>query len=200
MAWKLEVFDGPIPDHWEGIAHGKKTFLGWPQWPSIPPPPARKNPTSYGTVQTSAAEKLELVTPLADENEVGLEGVRLRLTVWAYKPLREVTATLEVEGGRNFITIARVDAWPVDPHINPVTRRKIGLSALPSKIDGHHVHRFGDNAKLGISAFAPYGNLPIAASIPDALHSFRDFLRTVSKEFRIKGLEQLDPPDWQVLI
>jgi hypothetical protein len=114
--------------------------------------------------------------------------------------MHEVTATLEMEGGRSFVTIARLDAWPADPHINPVSRRKVGLSQLPAQIDGHHVHRFRDNARLGISAFAPHGNLPIAAPIPDDLKSFRDFLRSVSREFRIDGLDQIDPPDWQVMI
>jgi hypothetical protein len=85
----------------------------------------------------------------------------------------EVTATLEVAGNRSFVTIARVDGWPVDPHINPVMRQHPTLRRLPAQIDGDHVHRFTDNARLGVEAFAPYANLPVAAPLPNDLESVR---------------------------
>jgi hypothetical protein len=132
--------------------------------------------------------------PLARRSGAGLEGVRLRLTAWPFRKEYDVTATLEVEGGRSFVTIGRVDAWPSDPHINSIARKHSALRHLPAQIDGHHVHRFGDNALLGRGAFAPMSNLPVAAPIEDRLQSFRDFLRIVGREFRIDGLSEFTPP------
>jgi len=111
-----------------------------------------------------------------------------------------VTATLEVAGNRSFVTIARVDGWPVDPHINPVMRQHPTLRRLPAQIDGDHVHRFTDNARLGVEAFAPYAKLPVAAPLPNDLGSFRDFLRTVAAEFNIDGADKLQAPDWRVML
>jgi hypothetical protein len=65
------------------------------------------------------------------------------------------------------------------------------------QLDGHHVHRFIDNARLGKAAFAPLGNLPAAAPLDETVGSFRDFIRVVRDEFRISGIDKCDPPDWQ---
>ncbi|MBV8752471.1 MAG: hypothetical protein JO328_06395 [Hyphomicrobiales bacterium] len=138
--------------------------------------------------------------PLGDEHGIGLEGVRLRIIAWAFRPLHEVTATLEIAGGRSFVTIARLDGWPANPHLNSMARKYSGLRHLPYQIDGDHVHRFSDNAKLGAWAFGPQANLPIAAPISGGLRSFRDFLRTLGAEFHIEGVEKIDPPDWQGML
>jgi hypothetical protein len=45
--------------------------------------------------------------PLARRSGAGLEGVRLRLTAWPFRKEYDVTATLEAEGGRSFVTIGR---------------------------------------------------------------------------------------------
>lgn len=140
-----------------------------------------------------------MVIPLADEHGIGLEGVNLRLTAWPYRPQQDVTATLEVPGGRNFVVIGRIDAWPPDPHMNARARGHPACGHLPLKIDGSHVHRFADNAALGREAFGA-ANLPLAAPVNGRLQSFRDFLRICGEEFNIDGLDQLDPPDWTVMI
>lgn len=140
-----------------------------------------------------------MIVPLADENGVGLEGVNLRLTAWPFRRLYDVTATLEVPGNRSFVTIARLDAWPIDPHMNVRARTQPGLSHLPMDIEGHHVHRFDDNAKLGMDGFGA-ANLPLAAAVTGRLQSFRDFLRILGEEFKIDGLDDLNPPDWTVMI
>jgi len=111
--------------------------------------------------------------------------------------MHEVTATLEVGGGRAAVAIARVDAWPADPHMNTVARKIAKIRALPAQIDGSHVHRFRDNARIGVRAFKPPFNLPAAAPIVEPLTSFRGFLRIVGQEFVIIGLEEFDPPPWQ---
>lgn len=54
-----------------------------------------------------------------------------------------------------------------------------------------------DNAKVGLAAFEPPGNLPVAIPLKEPLTSFRGFLRTVAEEFVIVGLDEFDPPAWQ---
>ncbi|MDC7789614.1 hypothetical protein J2S22_000947 [Rhodoplanes tepidamans] len=99
------------------------------------------------------------------------------------------------------MTIARIDAWPADPHANTLRKRLPRWRHVPSMIEGHHVHRFADNAALGAVAFEPARNLPVAMPVPGDLRSFRDFLRTVEAEFRIAGLVDIPPPDsWESLI
>jgi len=83
--------------------------------------------------------------------------------------------------------------------MNTRARGHPGCGHIPLEIDGHHVHRFEDNAKLGREAFGA-GNLPLAVPVNGRLESFRDFMRVVGEEFKIDGLDQLDPPDWTVLI
>jgi hypothetical protein len=144
------------------------------------------------------AETTDVVIPLGDETGVGLEGVRLRLSAWAYRRQHEVTATLEVAGGRrSFVNIARVDAWPADPHFNTLARKTGGLGHVPPVVEGSHVHRFEDNAKVGGKAFLPPHNLPVAVPIEEPLTSFRGFLRIVAQEFKIEGLDDFPAPQWQ---
>jgi hypothetical protein len=188
---------GKVPDEWAEKAAQQKTLMAWPDWPEVQPlATGPKVVTRRNELRTSAAETIQIVAPLGDSRE----GVRLRIVAWAFQQLREITATLEAEGNRSFVTIARLDGWPVDPHINPVRRNYPSLKQLPSQIAGHHVHRFADNARLGLEAFAPYANLPVAVPTPDDLESFRDFLRTVAAEFHIDGAENLKPPDWRVML
>jgi hypothetical protein len=190
-----------VPEAWRHIAEVKKMFLAWPSWSNVPPlPTGPRVVTRQGELHTAAAERTEAILQLADASGVGLEGVRLRLSAWAFRRMSDVTATLEVPGNRSFVCIGRVDAWPSDGHMNLKARRHPALSHLPTEIQGCHVHRFADNARMGRAAFAPDGNLPVAVPIPNGLESFRDFMRTVGAEFVIAGLDQFDPPDWQVMI
>jgi hypothetical protein len=190
----------PVPERWRQIVHAKKTIQTWPEWSEVAPLPTGKQvATSRFELHTSAAETITMSIPLADEHGVGLEGVRLHLTAWPYRKLEDLTAVLEIQGGRSFITIGRVDAWAPDGHMNVRARNYPGLGHLPPEVGQHHVHRFDDNAKLGIDAFGAE-NLPLAAPIADRLESFRDFLRVLSVEFNIHGLDQLKPPDWSGLI
>jgi hypothetical protein len=86
--------------------------------------------------------------------------------------------------------------------MNPNLRKYPSLRRFPAQIHGSHVHRFADNARLGARAFGPgpQANLPVAIEIPNELTSFREFLRLVSAEFNIDGVEGFDPPNWQVMI
>jgi hypothetical protein len=153
---------------------------------------------SKSDLHSVAAETTEVVIPLGDINGVGLEGVRLRLNAWAYRRLHEVTATLEVAGGRrSFVNIARVDAWPADPHFNTIARKIAGLRHAPPMVAESHVHRLEDNAKIGGKAFLPPHNLPVAVPVAEPLTSFRGFLRTVAQEFNIEGLDDFPAPSWQ---
>lgn len=174
-----------------------KTLLTWPGWSEPEPPPPPSKAQSKGELHSVSAERTWAVIPLADASGAGLEGVQLRLTAWAYRRMHEVTATLEVSGGRSFVTIARLDAWPSSRHMNTLIRTVPGLRHLPMAVDGCHVHRFSENAKVGRKAFEPIWNLPIVTPLDAPLTSFRGFLRTVGEEFNISGLEGFDPPAWQ---
>jgi hypothetical protein len=191
-----------IPSGWRPIVQRKKTALGWPEWSDVAAlPTGRKVRHRRDDVHTVAAEITEAVFQLADESGIGLEGVRLRLKAWAYRRHRDVTGTLEVVGGRNFVTISSIDAWPSDPHQNSFKAlRKPALRNFPGQISGCHVHRFDDNVKYGAEAFGagPEGNLPVAAAFPKDLESFRGFLRSVGAEFNIEGLDEFpSPPSWK---
>jgi hypothetical protein len=194
------VLPSDIPPEWQAIAEMPKEMLDWPRWPEVHPPAGSRVITRRDQLHTTAGQTVSVVIPLAQRGGAGLEAVRLRLTVWPFRKDYDVTATLEVEGGRSFVNIARVDGWPPDPHINAVAKRHPALRHLPAIVTGHHVHRFLDNARLGRGSFAPMGNLPVAAPLEDALQSFRDFARIVEREFRIDGLSRLTPPGWQRLI
>ena len=192
-----------VPVRWGQIAAATKTMMVWPVWPDPSLLRPKRTGSVRGELNTKAAELLEVVVSLGDEYGIGLEGVRLRMIAWAFRQLDEVTATLEVEGGRSFVAIARVDCWPADPHLNLRARKVAALKRrLPHEISGHHVHRFKDNARVGLSAFGPGpdGNLPAAAPLIEELTSFRDFLRIVAREFRIEEIEKTDPPNWHGMV
>lgn len=189
-----------VPDAWRIIASQPKTILTWPTWSEVEPLPTGKGvTTSRFELHTASAETIEMMVPLADEGGVGLEGVRLRMTAWPFRREYDLTALLEVPGNRSGIAIARLDAWAPDPHMNVRARNHPGLGHLPAIVGEHHVHRFQDNVKLGMSAFGS-GNLPLAAQVTSRLESFRDFLRVLGDEFKIDGLDQLNPPNWTVMI
>jgi hypothetical protein len=189
----------PVPEHWRTIASMAKEPLGWPVWPEIELPKPRTAQTRADLV-TKTAECTRIVIPLARVDGEGIEGVRLRITAWPFRRQYDVTATLEVEGGRSFVTIARLDAWPPDGHLNGVSRQHRNLLNVPAEVIGDHVHRFEDNATLGRSAFAPHGNLPIARAIDKPITSFKQFLATVELEFNISGLRDWPSPQWGDLI
>lgn len=190
---------------WRQIVQQRKTIIGWPSWSPVAALRSAENiRTSRDHLNTVAAEITDAVFQLADDQGTGLEGVRLRLKAWAYRRQCDVTATLEVAGGRSFVTISRVDAWPSDPHHNSYKVLKTpGLRSLPIEVSGSHVHRFDDNAKYGAAAFGagPEGNLPAATAVLNNLRSFRDFLRCVSDEFNVEGLDEFPSPEgWQGLV
>lgn len=166
-----------------------------PEWPD----PLARAGSRARELNPTGGETISVVIPLAEAGGPGLEGVRLRLTVWPFRREHEVTATLEVEGGRSFVNIARIDAWPADPHVNGRARTDSVLRRrLPPVVEGHHIHRFADNARLGREAFAPDRNLPAAAQLDQDLRGFRDFLRIIQREFGIDGLEGISaPPSWR---
>jgi hypothetical protein len=174
-----------------------KTLMSWPAWSEPDPPAPGKTVKPRAELLSVAAETTEVVIPLGTTDGIGIQGAQLRLNAWAYRRMHEVTATLEIAGGRSFVTIARVDAWPADPHMNTLARKYPNLRHLPAVVDGSHVHRFRDNARIGIKAFRPPFNLPVAIAVAEPLTSFRGFLRTVAQEFVIVGLEDFDPPQWQ---
>jgi hypothetical protein len=183
---------------WVDVARMEKMLLSWPAWSEPEPPAPGTTIKPRDELLSVAAETTEVVIPLGTIEGIGIQGAQLRLNAWAYRRMHEVTATLEMQGGRrSFATIARVDAWPADPHMNGLARKYPNLRHVPPIVDGSHIHRFRDNARIGSKAFLPPFNLPIAVPVAEPLTSFRGFLRTVAQEFVIVGLEDFDPPPWQ---
>jgi hypothetical protein len=177
MAGKTKVKQPvTVLPRWVEVAQMRKTLMSWPTWsdPEPPVPSTSGAAISRSELTSVAAEITEVVIPLGDDTRVGLQGVQVRLNAWAYRRVHEVTATLEVAGGRSFVTIARVDAWPADPHMNSIARTVPALRGWPPIIEGSHVHRFRDNARVGGKAFRPPFNLPVAMPIKE-LTSFRGF-------------------------
>jgi hypothetical protein len=196
---------GVVPVAWRKILERKKTLVGWPEWPTATPLPTGKRiRTRRDDVRTASAEDTEVLLQFVDTHGIGIEGVRLRLKAWAFHRNRDVTATLEVAVGRSFVTISRVDGWPSSPHMNArAVLKTSGLKKLPQIVERCHVHRFSDNAKIGLQAFGkgPEGNLPAAVEIPNGLGSFRQFLRMVETELSIEGLGEFPPPPgWQGML
>lgn len=192
-----------VPTEWSRIAERQKTIFDWSEWSDVVQPLPNSLPPKREELNTRAAETTDLILQLAHDQGVSIEGARLRIKAFAYRREHELTATLEVAGGRNRVTISRVDAWPSAPHRNYKARQHGALRHLPPMVDGHHVHRFKDNAKLGRSAFLPTENLPAAVLVDERLVSFRDFLRVVASEFGIAA-DDIDkiqpPPTWQLLL
>ena len=181
-----------VPQAWREVASVEKEPIGWPEW-STPEAPAvpKDGRTPRGELRSTAGARIEVVIPLAKVGGAGIEGARLRLLAHADRREWEVTATLEVEGGRSFVCIARVDAWPPDPH-KTVHRELCRRLGIPSEVESHHVHRFEDNALRGLEAFR--NGMPLARPIEGGNMSFRRFMEIVCAEFHVTGLEEFPPP------
>ena len=105
-----------IPADWQRVAEMQKEMLDWPNWPDAHlPASSRRVVTQRDELHTTAGDTIRVVIPLAEAGGPGLEAVRLRLTAWPFRREYDVSATLEVEGGRSFLNIARIDVWPADP-------------------------------------------------------------------------------------
>jgi hypothetical protein len=76
-----------VERRWAEIAAAPKTPVLWPAWSDPEPPPPSTKPMSRSDLHSVAAETTEVVIPLGDASGVGLEGVRLRLSAWAYRRL-----------------------------------------------------------------------------------------------------------------
>jgi hypothetical protein len=192
-----------IPDEWHKIAEQSKKIFDWSEWSDVAQPTFKTASPKREALNTNMGEKTDLIRQLADNQGVSILGAQLRINAFAYRREFELTATLEATGGRNGVTIARVDAWPSAPHSNYKARKHGALRHLPRLIHGHHAHRFPDNAKLGRKAFTPSENLPAAVAIDGRLTSFRDFLSVVASEFGIDA-DDMDaiqpPPTWELLL
>ena len=101
-----ELLHDPVPEFWRQAAEIEKSLLGWLSWPAPEGAPhGMRVPAGRNQLRTVAGETISAVVPLKEKSGPGLEGVRLRLTVWAFRREVDVTATLEVPDNR-FVTIA----------------------------------------------------------------------------------------------
>lgn len=179
---------------WCDLLQDQKSLFGWPSWNDIEVTrESRKAATEAGRLpfQSDMAARTELLASLADENEVAIEDCRVRLAIWKHRPLEDITATFEVFSDERWTCISRIDFLPVSPHPNRYWR-KFGLEP---EVKGSHIHGCEDNARLGMEAFAPIGNLPNARGLDKEPQSFRDICRSIEDLFVISGFE-VTTPEW----
>lgn len=183
-------------DVWREAAEKPKVIFDWPSWEANEVVRlSKKQAGSLGhkPFRSSDAERLSLLAQLADVNGPSIEGLRLRLEAWANRPMCDLTATLELLDGAQWVCLSRVDVAPYGPHSNKDWR----TLGIPPDITGSHFHAFSDNVKLGKGAFAPTGNLPAARPLGREPDSFREFVVVVGQIFNIDGSADLPCPEWQ---
>jgi hypothetical protein len=178
--------DRALVENWVAIAEMPKAIFGWPDWQTTSP---RQRKIGEGAGES---DQLVLASLLIDGSGVSLEGVELRIVVWRDRPIEDATALLQVEND-GWMPISRLDCWPYSPHTNRYWKR---LHQAPI-VEGSHIHRTQDNARLGRKAFTASENLPSAVSVDGEPQSFRDMLRLVKLYFNIDGACDLPPPQWQ---
>ncbi|RWC32342.1 hypothetical protein [Mesorhizobium sp.] len=178
--------DQLLVENWVAIAGMPKAIFGWPDWQTTSP---RQRKIGQ---EAGESDQLVLSSLLLDDSGATLEGVELRIVVWRDRPLEDATALLQVEND-GWMPISRLDCWPYSPHTNRYWRR---LHQIPI-VDGSHIHRTEDNARLGRKAFTASENLPSAVVVDSEPQSFRDMLRMVEFYFNIDGACDLPPPQWQ---
>lgn len=93
--------------------------------------------------------------------------------------------------------LGRIEFDPAGPpphHLNTMRDRTL----LP-RIEGPHYHPFAANAKIGLEALTPDGNLPVALPEDKQFWRYDDVLETVSGRFKISGFWTEDPR-WLLLL
>lgn len=184
-----------ILEEWCDLLSQPKFIFGWPDWEKIPIAQEDKvTALTAGRVplRSQSAQRVEILTQLQDENAIALEGVRLRLAAWAERYMEDMTTTLEVLYLERWVCISRIDFIPYAAHANKHWRR----FKLPAEVNGSHIHSCQNNAKLGLEAFTPRENLPVAMPLDQEPRSFREVLSVIEKEFGVSGLADLPPPEW----
>lgn len=186
----------PIPPAWTSLVKQPKHLFGWPEWiisNTWQEKPKQAKALSRRPLRSNETERLSLTAQLQNENGFNIEDTRLHIEAYKYRPQRNVSATLQILDESEWRVLARVDWAPHAPHSN-VHWRKL---ALPSQVEGSHVHGFDDNAKLGRAAFQPFSNLPVARSLDVEPRHFKHFLSFVQEAFTAQGLSAIGDPPWQ---
>jgi len=161
------------------ILEQEKTFSEWPAWV------ADSNPREG---------RLSFVTGIATGG-VSFPGFRIRGSAPQGVVGRDVVLQVEaLLGSRRWLHISRIEYKPLGGHLNPFSRRDVPRQIPPGV---SHVHGFEDNAVLGLDAFSPTSNLPIARILDPSPTSLRGFLRSAGTMLAIPDFEHIDSPPWQ---
>jgi hypothetical protein len=185
----------PKLEQWQALIEQPKTIFGWPDWSTLPVvrhSRAGAAKVGHKPFHSQEAERIEKIVQLADTNGVSIEGVRIRISAWSQLPLADVTVTFEVLDSDRWVCTSRIDFLPRSPHGN-VRWRDFDLEPV---INGSHIHTCNDNSRLGLDAFTPTENLPIAVSLTAEPVSFRDMLATVETCYNVGGFGDITPPEW----
>ncbi|NKN39327.1 hypothetical protein HFC70_23565 [Agrobacterium sp. a22-2] len=189
------IESGKKLEEWRHLIEQPKSIFAWPSWKTqkvVRENTAKAKAAERQPFYSVAAERIELLIQLMDENDISIEIVRIRLQAWTQRPMEDITATFEVLHQDRWVCISRIDFAPSAPHTN-VNWRKFRLSP---EVNGSHIHLYEDNAKLGDEAFKPSANLPNASPLQAEPQSFRDVAKEIEQHFHISGLSELPPPDW----
>lgn len=187
-------FSGKLED-WQRLVALRKTVFSWPSWVDASMyRESRKQATELGRLplQSDLAARSEMFINVADEHQIAIEDVRIRLLVWKNRPMEDITATFEIHDAVRWICVSRIDFVPPSGHANKFWR-KYGLDP---EVNTSHIHSCEDNVKLGAEAFAPLGNLPNARALDKEPESFKELCRLVGEHFNITDLQDLPAPDW----
>ena len=133
-------------------------------------------------------------TVALDIDGVTVPGLELRGTAGQTLPDRSVSFHLQHHPPREeCVHLARVDWRPLGSHTNPESGpRKLRLL----RVEGSHIHGFdnnwlADSERLRMS-------IPVAELLDPDPASFEELVARVGKEFRIRGLDRLERPNWRM--
>lgn len=140
------------------------------------------------------AHRFTLAVPL-DIDGVTVEGLELRGGCIQDSPDRAVGLHLQYHPAKRPCTpLARAEWRPLGAHTNP----NYGPRSLRLlRIEGSHLHSFDLNWLEGDGRMRA-GNLPLAQPLDPDAANLDAFLAFVGKEFRIMGLDQMEPPAWRL--
>ncbi|MEC5325187.1 hypothetical protein [Aurantimonas sp. A3-2-R12] len=142
------------------------------------------------------SETLALSAPLSC-NGVQVSGARLEMhgprAVPMNRPFYGLVALLFATVQGVTYHLGRIEFDPENP-LKP-HRNRMGPHKAPPIVQGAQIHRFASNRYLGVDAFKPEGELPIAFPLTQEFVTFDDVLKIVRNEFVIPDL-WVEEPGW----
>lgn len=123
-----------------------------------------------------------------------VQGLELRAGACQSLPDRSVRFMLQHYPAKGqCVGLVRIEWRPLSAHTNPAN---CAPHLSMQRIVGSHIHGFEMNWLPNEDRLRS-GNLPVAEALSVDPLSFDELLVIVGKEFRISGLEKIEPPPWR---